>query len=162
VADKITIDKAFGLSRARRQKEIVHRPALYQDVEQALIMMSARLSGGHLTAVLQNCSDEQIVEARNQMRLILTLADAVRNFVPNSRKWGLGLKVLSKFDSFWEIPTQQIMLIFLIALKEDSLFQENIKTYIANLRRETLLKNPPEKIELLRSRDPALADVLRG
>jgi hypothetical protein len=152
IRDKMTADRALGLFRARGGKEIEKNPHLYDDVEKALILLSGRLGGLRLADLLSASSDEILVCARNELRAIFAIASCGAIADPS-------LKILAKFD--WRPKIQRLFLLYFLALKEDSGFQANLDKSLTIFRESVLSTTPPERIEILRIGDPALASIFR-
>jgi hypothetical protein len=158
VRDKMTIDKALGLSRAQSDTAIAQNPRLYDDVEQALILLSGRLGGIQLSKLLNDSPDELIRVARNELRGFLLIGVSATLINEKTPKDQFGLKVLARFSTRASLKLHQLMLLYLLALKEDSDFQANSDRVLNEFRSAVLSKTPVEQIENLRLHDPALAE----
>jgi hypothetical protein len=158
VTDKITMDRALGLFRARNTRTVEENAELYDDVERALVLLSARLGSTKLSEVLGDSSDQQLVLARNELRGILAIAVSATLVKTINDQWGF--KVLAKFAEQATPKIDELFLLYLLALKEDSGFQANLYRTLNEFRAAVLSKTPVEQIESLRLRDPALAEFL--
>jgi hypothetical protein len=160
VRDKLTMDRALGLFRAENKQAIEKNTHLYDDVEQALTLLSSRLGGARLVEVLGDSSDDLIIRTRNELRGLLAIAGSATLFTDIPTKDQHGIKALAKFASA-PTATHQLYLLFLLAMKEDSQFDVNFGHILNTFRTAVLLKTSAEQIEWLRKRDLALTEFLR-
>lgn len=155
--DRAMVDKAFGLNRATNEKQLRKAPAMHEDIESALDLLSARLGGANLSEVLNAHSDVQIIEARNQLRAILFAAKGIGS----NPMQGFGLTVFAKFAELTASLTQTTFLLYLLVLKEDKAFALNLSTFLNAIRNEIPADYQQEHIiAYLRSQDPAIASFV--
>ena len=126
------LEKGLRLGRARDESTISRNQNLYDDFEKAFQLISARLGGLKLMDIFEALSDEQIVRARNEIRLFFLIAEMAE--LPNVLAGGFGLKTLADLSRQIPFRTAQVMLLFLAALKEDGLFKEGVDNAIENFR----------------------------
>ncbi len=155
-AEKLALDKALKLSRARSEAAISQNQRLYEEFEGAFQLISARLGGLKLVEIYKTLSDQQIVRARNELRLFLTIAKMGKQ-PPNNPA---GLKMLAEIEEQIDFRTAQLMLLFLTALNEDRFFQERAAQIVDEFRKGAQRGVTPESIRYLRACDPALAEIV--
>lgn len=159
-ADKLALDKAMGLGRARDETEVSRRPRLYDDFEGVFELMSGRLGGTKLIDVYKDLSDERILQTRNEIRLFFLIAQIAVVKQRNPSLQRLGLETLVNLSTQASFRTGQLMLLFLAALGEDRAFQENVDRVIEDFRKGAQRDLTDEKIQYLKVRDPALAAIV--
>jgi hypothetical protein len=151
--DRTVVDRAFGLSPPATTKAISRNPIMHGDIERALDFLSSRLGGAKMTEVLRSHSDEEVIEARNELRSILFCARM--HELP--RKKGFGLYLIQKFETLTREATQALMLLFYMALREDRDFRKQLELRFDEMR-STLPKDiTSEQIETFRRIEPAIA-----
>ena len=159
--EKIATDRALGLFRARSTEQVEQNPDRYEDVGKALTTLSCRIGGTKMMDVLRDASTEQIIEARNEFRALFIFYMRIAERAPEVAKFGLGIKTLLAFARSFEIHIHQMMLVLVLALKEDSRFDQDLKQHVGAIRREGLSRISLDEMELLRRIDPELAGVLQ-
>lgn len=154
--DKVMVDKALGLHRQKQNKpQTKSKSQNYDDVEAVLVMLSARLGGICVTDLLRGSSDDLLISTRNEMRALFALV-ANLSKTDIAAKNGLSLTVFAKFADFAAWRTHQTMLLFLLALKEDSAFWGNLSRFLGAMRESAIAAVSREQLAALRARDPAI------
>jgi hypothetical protein len=162
--DKKAIGKALGIKVPRRKEDLMFNLRYPPEVEPALLLLSNRLGGARLIAVLNNCAEEHIFLARNKIRCILTSAQ----FFPKTIENGIidkatpdMIDVLSQYAFFLKPTDQALFLLLFLTLMEDKGFNSRVDDacdlFIAATRKNGISK---EMIDRLRRTDRVLADGL--
>ena len=159
--ERLTIDRAFGLWRAKNLADVMRRPELHSDVEKIFGMLSDRLGRVDLTEVLADCSDSDVQIARNQL---CTIFFASSGFVEDqsNRKLKMGLKVLSIFHRYASFALRETMLLYLLALKEEDDFKSNVTRLMEVFRDYVPNYITYEQLTHFRLREPAIAQAVWG
>jgi hypothetical protein len=152
--DKRAMRKASGLPISGRSG------VADTTIEERLILISDRVGGISLNEVLAATSDSEIEITRNELRALLLLVNDEPK-VDRSISRAFGLKVLSNIVRKGGSRTMSVMLLGLLALKEDAAFREDWIIYISNLRASFLsVVQSPKQIVLLERKEPALAQFV--
>ena len=151
---RVMIDKVFGLRRAKNAHEAARDPAMHDDIEGALHLLSNQLGETKMESVLKATSDSQLAEARTQLRVMLfTASGADENSGPLAR---YGVHVLKELAQKMDHGDQAAFLLYLLALKRNSTFQRDIAVFLHALRRHVPKSISNVQIEQLRGRDPVI------
>ena len=157
--DKSAIRKALGLAPPPGRNPAASHGVDDEEIEQVLVLVSARIGGARLADILRDCSDKQIAEARNELRGLLMLA-ATATLPGNDLKGKFGLKVLSKYVTRAPFRTNGLILIYLLALKEDESFNKNMNNLLEKLRIEIKSNVSDHQISMALRVDPSLAEFI--
>ncbi len=159
--DKMALEKLLRLGRARNIETISRDQHLYDDFEGAFQLISARIGELKLMDIYKSLSDQQVVQARNEIRLFLLIAQLTYQQSKFS-VYEFGLKTLADFSKQIPFRIAELMLLFLATLKEDRVFQERIDSAIEIFRKAAQLGVTNEKIQCLKANDPALTEIVFG
>ncbi len=154
IRDRMTIDRTFGLRRAKNVREVDRSPTMHGDIEDGLQLLSDQLGETKIESVLSATSDSQIVEARAQLRVILFTVNGAEE--TSGHLAGFGVRVLKELAQQMNPGEQATFLLYLLALRRSSAFQRDIAVFLHALRRHVPKSISNAQIEYLRSRDPII------
>ena len=159
--ETIIMDKALGFAEARKKLPPNNQPWLDSDIEKAFDLLASRLGEVCLSEVLKSCSDKQILQTRNELRALLHLAiRASASPDPKHRNNRFGLKMLASFERMAGPRVHRTIILFLLALKEDSVFENNLEIFLASLRNNWLSDVTHTQLEAYKLVDPAIIEFL--
>jgi len=161
--DRTALGKAFGVFRSKKKYSDCSLELIDKEIEQTLVFLSARLGEAKLVDILADRSDDQVVQARNQLRALLTISTlgATGQDASKLANYETEMLVLAKFNALMTKKDQGIMLLYFLALSEDSTFQGNVDRFLESYASANLREMPQEGIDIVNRSDPALADFLR-
>lgn len=160
IRDQATVDKALGLRRLKFKPKEETKPQTYEDVEAVLVMLSSRLGGIRFTELLKDSSDNLLISTRNEMRALFVLLLNRSAHDTISSEIGINLTAFAKFANLAAWRTHQVMLLFLLALKEDAEFGGNLTRFLDAIRCAGLASVSEDQLNVSRIRDPALVEFL--
>jgi hypothetical protein len=162
--EKTAIGKALGITIQRKVKNADGNSDRDTEIETALLFLSNRLGGLHLLEVLRDCSLANLLRARDQLRCVLTMAQSISNQAEGKFDGATAgmMKIFSQYAIFLKPRDQGLLLLFLLALREDQAFSANLCAYTDLFGAEVIRQSSPEKLEFLRRYAPALANLLSG
>jgi hypothetical protein len=162
--DRKAIGRALGIKIPRNVKDAALISSYPPEIEPALLLLSNRIGGTRLTAVLKDCSFETIISSRNKLRCLLT---AAQFFPKNSQNERIDrattemINCFSQYDIFLKPADQALFLLLFLTLMEDNRFNCNVDAWCDLFVAETCTKGISEEtIDRLRRTDRALADLL--
>ena len=148
------IQKVFGFRRTKNDREMIENPAIHDDVEVALQLLSDQLGEVKITKVLATSSAKTIAETRTQLRVILFTASGSDE--GSTELAGLGMDVLKKMALRASSADQAAFLLYLLALKRNPKFEKELAVFLLALRRFIPKTISQTQIDDFRSRDPAI------
>lgn len=154
------VDKALGLRRLKFKPKEETKPHTYEDVEAVLVMLSSRLGGIRFTDLLKDSSDNLLISTRNEMRALFALVLTRSAHDTISSEIGINLTAFAKFASLAAWRTHQVMLLFLLALKEDAAFGGNLTRFLDAVRSAGLASVSEDELNASRIHDRALVEFL--
>ena len=155
IRDRIMIDRVFGLRRSKNVPDLAGNPEMYDDIEDALHLLSNQLGTAKMESLLKATSDSQVAEARTQLRVMLFTA--TRMDEKSVALAHFGIRVLKGLAEKMGPGDQTTVLLYLLALKQNPMFQRNIAVFLNALRRHVPKSISEAEIQYWRSRDPVIS-----
>jgi hypothetical protein len=162
--DKKAVGRALGIKIPRDVKDAALISSYPPEIEPALLLLSNRIGGTRLTAVLKDCSSETIISSRNKLRCLLTAAQFFPKNLQSERIDRATTEMIncfSQYDIFLKPADQALFLLLFLTLMEDSRFNCNVDAWCDLFIGAVLeIGISEEMIDRLRRTDRALADLL--
>ena len=159
--DYTLIAKALGFNKSKHANKATSEQVTYDDLHNVFITISSRLSGPScITDVLNACSNEQIIEARNDLRGLFSWFGDLLGRSTAAQGYGKSLGVLDKIIKHDPCRSHPLLLLYLLALIEDGAFQHNLSLLLTSWRASVLAMASTEQLDWSKRWDPAAVAFL--